>query len=103
MEQQLFFNKLEKRVSSVNSLLCIGLDPHTSQLEIASADAAYEFCLNIILQTCSYAAAYKPNSAFFESLGANGFDALVKVISAIPTEIPVILDCKRGDIDTTAQ
>ena len=50
-----------------------------------------------------YAAAFKPNSAFFEIFGAEGFSALKKVIDAIPADIPIILDCKRGDIDTTAE
>lgn len=98
-----FFNVLEERVKSCNSLLCIGLDPHVSQLTTATPDAAIAFCINIINNTHEYAAAFKPNSAFFEAFGAAGFEALAKVIEAIPKDIPIILDCKRGDIDTTAQ
>ena len=98
-----FFNRLEDRVTSSNSLLCIGLDPHVSQLSEATPDAAVRFCVDIITNTHQYAAAFKPNSAFFEAFGSAGFDALAKVIDAIPKDIPVILDCKRGDIDTTAQ
>ena len=55
-------------------------------------------------QTAPHAAAYKPNAAFFEALGPNlGAACLRKVIKAIPDEIPVLLDVKRGDIGSTAQ
>lgn len=40
---------------------------------------------------------------FFEFFGSEGFEALKKVIKAIPNDIPIVLDSKRGDIDTTAQ
>ncbi len=49
------------------------------------------------------AAAFKPNSAFFEAYGAEGWAALKQVIKAIPANIPVILDAKRGDIASSAQ
>ena len=99
-----FFSSLDARVIASDSLLCIGLDPHVAQLPApADVDTAREFCLNLIAKTHLYAAAYKPNCAFFEAFGAAGIDALRQVIAAIPAEIPVILDCKRGDIDTTAQ
>lgn len=52
---------------------------------------------------CQYAAAYKPNAAFFEAFGAAGATALHEVIAHIPSDIPVILDGKRGDISTTAE
>ena len=59
--------------------------------------------MDIILSTSSYAAAYKPNIAFFEAFGGPGLQLLVKIIETIPKDIPVILDNKRGDIDTTAE
>jgi hypothetical protein len=68
-----------------------------------NAAEAERFCLDIIDATHEYAAAYKPNIAFFEVFGAEGFSALKNVINAIPVTIPIILDSKRGDIDTTAQ
>jgi uridine monophosphate synthetase len=49
------------------------------------------------------AAAYKPNAAFFEAFGAEGWAALGEVIRMIPPEVPVLLDAKRGDISTTAE
>jgi uridine monophosphate synthetase len=48
------------------------------------------------------AAAFKPNAAFFEAFGPPGAEALLAVIAAVPEDIPVILDAKRGDIASTA-
>jgi uridine monophosphate synthetase len=105
-----FFTFLEKRVADSSSLLCIGLDPHVSDLAAPSADAALAFCLNLVKQTARYAAAFKPNAAFFEQFGAPGWTALKEVIGAVQEEsqrlgslIPVILDAKRGDIASTAE
>ena len=104
-----FFSFLERRVDDCSSLLCVGLDPHVSLLPEASAEAALEFSLRIVRETSAYAAAFKPNAAFFEFFGASGWDALSKLIAAIKTEsqrigsmIPIILDAKRGDIASTA-
>lgn len=99
-----FFRKLEKRVDETSSLLCVGLDPHLSMLPETSAEAALEFCLGIVKETSAYAAAFKPNAAFFEFFGAPGWDALAELITAIQNDgIPLILDAKRGDIASTAE
>lgn len=94
---------LEARVNAVDSLLCIGLDPHPEQLSHQSAAGLVDFCLPIIDATRDVAAAYKPNAAFFEAYGSEGISALQTVIAAIPEGIPVILDAKRGDIESTAR
>jgi uridine monophosphate synthetase len=98
-----FFSFLESRTLSVDSLLCIGLDPHLEDLSIPNAEAAYDFCMRLIDATMTYASAYKPNMAFFEVFGADGMIVLKRIVDAIPDEIPVILDAKRGDIASTAQ
>ena len=105
-----FFSFLEKRVDDCSSLLCVGLDPHVSDLKENSAASALDFCLNLVKQTSRYAAAFKPNAAFFEVFGAEGWAGLKEVIDAIQAEsnrigsmIPVILDAKRGDIASTAE
>ena len=98
-----FFSKLEARIREIDSLLCIGLDPHLSELPELTGAAAKEFCTRIIDATADLVAAYKPNAAFFEALGPEGINVLKEVIKAIPDEIPVILDAKRGDIASTAQ
>ncbi len=105
-----FFTFLERRVDDCSSLLCVGLDPHVSELPEPSAEAARDFCIRIVKATAPYAAAFKPNAAFFEVFGADGWMALKQVIEAIQEEsrrlgsrIPVILDAKRGDIASTAE
>ena len=99
-----FFSRLESRIRAVDSLLCVGLDPHPSDLpETGAGAAAVEFCLRLVEATADVAAAYKPNAAFFEALGPEGMAALRDVIAAIPDGIPVILDAKRGDISSTAK
>ncbi len=113
-----FFTFLERRVDDCSSLLCIGLDPHVADLSTSSrrrlsepsADRARDFCLHLVKQTAPYAAAFKPNTAFFEVFGAPGWEALKCVIEAVAEEsarlgsmIPVILDAKRGDIASTAE
>jgi uridine monophosphate synthetase len=98
-----FFEKLSHRVKQVDSLLCVGLDAHPDDLSSVSAKGALEFCLNLIQATAGVAAAYKPNSAFFEAFGSQGIEALRQVIQAVPQGIPIILDVKRGDIAATAE
>ncbi len=109
-----FFTFLERRVDDCSSLLCIGLDPHVSDLHTdgkpPTAASALDFCANLVKQTARYAAAFKPNAAFFEVFGAEGWEALKQVIEAINAEsnrygsrIPIILDAKRGDIASTAE
>ena len=97
-----FFSRLTKRALSVDSLLCIGLDPHPEFLHRSTAGEARDFCLKLIESTIDLACAYKPNSAFFEVYGADGWTVLREVIAAVPEGIPVILDAKRGDIASTA-
>ncbi len=98
-----FFSLLEGRVREVNSMLCVGLDPHPGDLPEATTEGARDFCLKLIESTYDLAAAYKPNAAFFEALGPAGWSLLKKVIEAVPDGIPVILDAKRGDIASTAR
>ncbi len=105
-----FFSLLDRHVQTVNSLLCVGLDPHPSDLPAPTAEAALDFCLRLVRETARYAAAFKPNAAFFELYGPEGWAALKTVIEAIDHEsnrlgsrIPVILDAKRGDIASTAE
>ena len=97
-----FFSRLTKRALSADSLLCIGLDPHPEFLHRSTAGEARDFCLRLIESTTDLACAFKPNSAFFEIYGADGWKALREVIAAVPEGVPVILDAKRGDIASTA-
>lgn len=101
---QPFFERLQARVDAIDSLLCVGLDPHSKDLGTdVSPEGAYNFCKRLIDATHQYAAAYKPNAAFFEAFGAAGVDVLHRIIKDIPDGIPCVLDVKRGDISTTAE
>lgn len=98
-----FFSLLEDRSRQVDSLLCVGLDPHPDDLPEQNLEAVRQFCQRLIDATSDLAAAYKANAAFFEAFGAPGVALLQEVIASIPQGIPVILDAKRGDIASTAQ
>jgi uridine monophosphate synthetase len=92
-----FIPFLEQRVRQTNSLLCVGLDPRAQ-----TVDALRDECFRLIDATAELAAAFKPNSAFFEAHGAEGMATLREVITHIPPDIPVILDAKRGDMADTS-
>ena len=88
--------KLLDRIQVIDSLLCVGLDP-VGDDEAAVAKRLRE----VIAQTAPYAAAFKPNLAFFLSR-PDGVELLKSTIAAVPGDIPVILDGKFGDIAHTA-
>ena len=103
-----FVEKLLQASRTQNSLLCVGLDPEPSRFPPRFRGEDKEiltlhFCKAMIEATAPYACAYKPNIAFFELLGPNGMHVLQEVIRAIPANLPVILDAKRGDIGNTAR
>jgi orotidine-5'-phosphate decarboxylase len=87
--------KLINRVAQANTLLCVGLDPTGSDEDVTRR------LPQVIAETAPYAAAFKPNLAFFLSRG-NGTQLLRQVVAAVPDGIPVILDGKFGDIANTA-
>jgi orotidine-5'-phosphate decarboxylase len=95
-----YFERLRTRSLAANTLLCVGLDPQEGRHE-ASELAAYN--REIIQATLPFAAVYKPNIAFYEQFGLEGLRALEKTLEAIPSEVPVIGDVKRGDIGNTAE
>jgi orotidine-5'-phosphate decarboxylase len=91
-----------ERLQERGSALCVGLDPDVARLPEGMTIAA--FCEAIIDVTAEYAACFKPNIAFFERHAAAGIDALVRTMAACRERgVPIILDAKRGDIDSTAR
>jgi orotidine-5'-phosphate decarboxylase len=94
-----FVEKLDAAAQRNHSLLCVGLDPTPAQMPI---DDTAAFCKAIIDATKDVVCAFKPNIAFFEAQGLPGLHALEKTMAAIPSDVPVILDAKRGDIGSTA-
>lgn len=100
-----FAARLQASAHRRQSLLCVGLDPLPDRLPAGvgeGADGAAAFCTAVVGATLDVAYAYKLNLGFYLAFGRAGIDALAQVREAIPADIPAILDCKVGDIDSTA-
>ncbi len=91
--------KLNQRIAQIGGGLCVGLDPRPDLITGNTKD----FLLQVIEETAPYAAAFKPNSAYFEAQGSAGFKLLEEICAAIPRDIPIVLDAKRSDIGETQQ
>lgn len=110
MPSSRFVDRLIQRTSDVGSPVCVGLDPVVGKLpeELRAkfgtdVEAVEAFCLGVIEASAEFAAAFKPQSACFERLGAPGFAAMGRVIAhARKLGVPVVLDAKRGDIGISA-
>lgn len=101
-----YLKKLESRCAKVETSLCVGLDPDPERFPTDLAkgpEGVYRFCAEIVEATSDHAAAFKPNIAFFESIGSEGMHVLGEVLAHVKRDIPIILDAKRGDIGSTAQ
>lgn len=102
---QPFFATLAARIERTDSLVCVGLDPDLDRLPPRVTDAElprWAFNRQLIDATAEFAAAYKPNAAFYED--PNGWRALEETIAyAHGKDVPVIVDAKRADIGTTAR
>ncbi|MFY0599754.1 MAG: orotidine-5'-phosphate decarboxylase [Cyclobacteriaceae bacterium] len=101
MTRSELFNKIIEK----ESFLCVGLDTDINLIPShlkSSDDPIFEFNKQIIDATYKYAVAYKPNLAFYESLGSKGWDSLEKTIEYIPDDVFTIADAKRGDIGNTS-
>ena len=101
-------DKFEQRARAINSLLCVGLDSDLSRIPQEFLDDSHpQFAFNrhIIEQTHTYASAYKPNIAFYESQGINGLESLKLTVEYLASEHPdivTICDAKRGDVSSTS-
>ena len=88
------------------SFLCIGLDTDIKKIPsffLELEDPIFEFNKRIIDATHDLCIAYKPNIAFYEVLGPDGWKSLEKTINYIPKGIFTIADAKRGDIGNTSK
>lgn len=100
-----YLERLGARSAAVSSVLCVGLDPDPTSLPDGfSPDlvGVERFCGLLVEAAAPYAAAFKPNLAFFEAFGSDGLAALERIRASIPADIPVVADAKRGDIGSTA-
>jgi len=103
------YNDLVEQINLKRSLLCVGLDSDLNKIPkhlLKLEDPIFEFNKVIIDSTADYSVAFKPNLAFYESLGLSGWKSLEKTISYINERYPeifTIADAKRGDIGNTSK
>src|SRR6185369_7068732 len=101
-----FSQRLRVASERTGGCLCVGLDVDLEKLPAGipkDGEGALRFCRAIVDATKDLAAAYKPNMAFFESLGTQGFEILERLRQSIPTDTLFVLDAKRGDIGNTSR
>jgi orotidine-5'-phosphate decarboxylase len=103
-KQQLF-----AQIQNKQSFLCVGLDTDVTKIPthlLKEDDPIFTFNKAIIDATASYCVAYKPNLAFYESMGVKGWLAFEKTVAYIRESYPeqfIIADAKRGDIGNTSE
>ena len=73
--------------NAANSHVCVGLDPDPELMPVSDI---YEFCVSVIDATADSAAAFKPNLAFFEVLGVQGFASMKRVVEYILASLPPV-------------
>jgi orotidine-5'-phosphate decarboxylase len=99
-------DKANSRISSLKSLLCVGLDSDQGKIpEVFSEyeNPVLEFNRAIIRATSDVAVAYKINTAFYEARGISGLQDMEKTLAQIPDSIMTIADAKRADIGNTSR
>lgn len=94
-----YFDRLRTLARERNTMLCVGLDPDPERIA-GSAAGALRHCLQVVQQTEEHACCFKPNSAFWEQYGPDGWKALMELRDAAPNT-PFLFDAKRGDMDNT--
>lgn len=97
--------ELYQQIQQKKSFLCVGLDADIKRIPkhlLGAKDPIFEFNKQIIDATKDLCVAYKPNIAFYEALGARGWESLAKTLDYIPKEHFTIADAKRGDIGNTS-
>jgi orotidine-5'-phosphate decarboxylase len=97
--------ELFEQIQKKKSYLCVGLDTDITKIPehlLSLPDPVFEFNKQIIDATKDFCVAYKPNTAFYEALGASGWQTLQKTLDYIPKDCFTIADAKRGDIGNTS-
>jgi orotidine-5'-phosphate decarboxylase len=100
-----YLDRLAARSAATGTVLCLGLDPDPEALPDGFSHdlRGVEAFARLVLDAAGpFAAAVKPNLAFFEAFGSPGIAALERLRAAVPTGLPVVMDAKRGDIGSTA-
>ena len=99
------YEELFGHIKQKQSYLCVGLDTDIKKIPahlLKEQDPIFEFNKQIIDATADYCVSYKPNIAFYEALGARGWESLQKTLDYIPKTHFSIADAKRGDIGNTS-
>ena len=97
--------ELISQIKQKQSFLCVGLDTDIKKIpaHLLELEAPiFAFNKQIIDATKDLCVAYKPNIAFYESMGVSGWNSLQKTLEYIPENIFTIADAKRGDIGNTS-
>lgn len=100
-----YLDRLAARSAARGTVLCLGLDPDPSALPAGfrrDLSGVESFARLLLESALPFAAAVKANLAFFEAFGSAGLEALERLRAAIPPDVPVVIDAKRGDIGSTA-
>src|SRR4030081_1649360 len=100
-----FLTKLAAASHVRDSVICVGLDPEPDRIPEhlgRGAQAAVRFLRGIVNATSDQGCCTKPTLGFYERYGSAGLDILALTLQAIPSDLPVILDAKRGDVPNTA-
>lgn len=95
-----FLEKWQEACRRNRSFLCVGLDPDP---ELMPHRHVSSFLREVVEATADLVCAYKPNLAFFEALGTEGMGLLLESLRAVPADIPIIADAKRGDIGSSGR
>lgn len=100
-----FARRLHEQIIEKKSHLCVGLDisPEALKDDARSINSVIDHSIKVIDATIDLAVCYKPNFAFFERWGSDGFRWLEQVIAYIDGKNILIADAKRGDIGNTAK
>ena len=100
---------LLEQIKAKRSVLCVGLDTDLEKIPthlLKEDDPVFAFNKAIIDATAAFTVAYKPNIAFYESMGVKGWQSLEKTIQYLDVKYPeifTIADAKRGDIGNTSK
>ncbi|MES1023429.1 bifunctional orotidine-5'-phosphate decarboxylase/orotate phosphoribosyltransferase [Gloeocapsa sp. BRSZ] len=100
-----FFDKLNTAIARNDSLLFVGLDPNPEMMPQHKTEDLIEdlwtWLQFLIAKTANLVCAYKPTLGFYEALGSRGLELLERTLAAIPDDIPIILDAKHSDLNTS--
>ena len=105
MNKQQLFENIQKK----QSFLCVGLDTDIKKIPphlLSGENPIFTFNKAIIDATADFCVAYKPNMAFYESLGVDGIRAFEETVAYLRQHYPdqfIIADAKRGDIGNTSE